>query len=171
MIYFLEIQALEEEKTELKDLLHKKLIKRANSNELIYAVLEENIEVVKGSLLEYKEFYEILNPLEYADEHYGNGDYKLSLDLDANISIELDTVLQSIEDFDDIYCAFNEDRMNKVYNSENIEESFENLLNVICRDYLKGRLQIALNEVDSVSLWQVLRVYLSIHPFSYIQFQ
>lgn len=153
MVYFLEIQALEEEKKELKDLVGKNLLKRVYSNELIYAVLEENIEVVKSSLAEYEEFYEILNPLEYADERYGNGDYKLSLEMDANISIEFNLVLQSIEEFDDIYWAFNEERMNKVYNSDNIEESFKDLLNVICRNYLKGKLQIALNEVGSLSLW------------------
>jgi len=153
MVYFLEIQAIEEENKELKELLDKGLIKRAYDSELIYAVLEENIDKVKEYLIEYEEFYEVLDPLEYADERYGNGDYKLSIEVDATISIELNLVLQSIKDFDDIYWMFNEERMNKVYSSENIEASFKNLLDIISRQYLKGKLKIALDEVDKSSLW------------------
>ena len=146
MVYFLEIQAIEEENKELKELLDKGLIKRAYDSELIYAVLEENIDKVKEYLIEYEEFYEVLDPLEYADERYGNGDYKLSIEVDATISIELNLVLQSIKDFDDIYWMFNEERMNKVYSSENIEASFKNLLDIISRQYLKGKLKIALDK-------------------------
>jgi hypothetical protein len=153
MVYFLEIQAIEEENKELKDLLDKGLIKKAYDSELIYAILEDNINKVKECLTKYEEFYELLDPLEYAEERYENGDYKLSIEVDATISIELNLVLQSIKDFDDIYWMFNEERMNKVYNSENIEESFKELLNTICRQYLKGKLNIALDEVDKSSLW------------------
>jgi hypothetical protein len=130
MIYFLEIQAIENEVQELKDLVDRKLIKRVYDDELIYALLEENIQTVQDNLKKYEEDYAILNPLEYADERYGNTDYKITIDVgvDENVTVELSETLDYVEEFTEIDEIFNDERAYKVYNSNNIESCFKELL-------------------------------------------
>jgi hypothetical protein len=92
--------------------------------------------------------------LDYAEERYCMCDYSMSVsNIDPYITITIDEVVEDIREFDYMYDEFTEERMERVFKSENIEDSFEKLLDEICRSHFKTKLKNALDEVDGLTLW------------------
>lgn len=148
---------LEEDVQEIKDLLDKGLIKRTQKHEPSFIVSDENLKEVESALNKYKEngYLEILTPKEFASDCYATGGYDMEVQLHfSHVGIELSEALDNIECESEV---FTETEMMKVYNAENIEKSFRELLDTITRNALKEKISKMSELVDNVSLWRVGR--------------